>query len=343
MEVMLNTLYVTTAGAYVHRDGSTLKVEVEKVERLRVPIHHLESVVAFNQVLVSPGAMSLMVEHGVALTYLSYTGRLVARVDAPVSGNVLLRRKQFRLADDPVGSLALARNCVAGKIQNARNNLMRGAREAEAAEAREHLVGVGQKLANHLGHVERAKGMDELRGHEGIAAKDYFEALPELIRKQREDFKFEGRNRRPPRDSVNALLSFVYALLLHDCVAALSAAGLDPNVGFLHADRPGKPSLALDLMEEFRPALADRLTLSLINRKQVQSVGFSLREGGGVEMDDATRKSVISAWQERKQESLTHPLLEQECRIGQLPFLQAKLMARVIRGDDEFYIPYLAG
>jgi CRISPR-associated protein Cas1 len=343
VEVMLNTLYVTTAGAYVHRDGSTLKIEVEKVERLRVPIHHLESVVAFDQVLVSPGAMQLMAENGVALTYLGYTGRLVARMDAPNSGNVLLRRKQFRLADDPVGSLALARNCVAGKIQNARNNLLRGAREAAEAESKAALARAGQLLAGHLGHVERAASLDELRGHEGIAAKDYFEALPVLIRQQREDFKFDGRNRRPPRDPVNALLSFIYALLLHDCMAALAAAGLDPNVGFLHADRPAKPSLALDLMEEFRPALADRLVLSLINRKQVQARGFTIREGGGVEMDDETRKGVISAWQERKKETLTHPLLEQECMAGQLPFLQARLMARVIRGDDEFYNPYLAG
>ncbi|MGH7441171.1 MAG: type I-C CRISPR-associated endonuclease Cas1c [bacterium] len=340
---MLNTLYVTTAGAYVHRDGSTLKIEVEKQERLRVPIHHLESVVAFDQVLVSPGALHLMAENGVALSYLGYSGRLVARVDAPGSGNVLLRRKQFRRADDPAGSLAMARNCVAGKVQNSRNNLMRGSRDAASPETQEALARAGNLLANHLGHIERAADMDELRGHEGIAAKDYFEAIPDLIRQQKEQFKFDGRNRRPPKDPVNALLSFIYALLLHDCVAGLASAGLDPNVGFLHADRPGKPSLALDLMEEFRPALADRLALSLINRRQVQPSGFAVREGGGVEMDDATRKAVIGSWQERKKERLTHPLLEQECSVGQLPFIQARLMARTIRGDDEAYIPYLAG
>jgi CRISPR-associated protein Cas1 len=278
----------------------------------------------------------------VALSFLGYNGRLVARVDAPVSGNVLLRRNQFRKADDPVFSLSVARHCVAGKVQNARNNLMRGARDAGSAKDKELLAEAGQLLANHLAHVGRAQDMNELRGHEGIAAKDYFEALPALIKQQKEGFRFEGRNRRPPRDPVNALLSFTYALLLHDCVAALTAAGLDPNVGFLHVDRPGKPSLALDLMEEFRPALADRLVLSLINRRQVQPGGFESREGGAVEMDDATRKAVIAAWQDRKKEELSHPLLEQACRVGQLPFLQARLLARAIRGDDEAYIPYLA-
>lgn len=342
MDVMLNTLYVTTAGAYLHREGSTLKVEVGRQERLRVPVHHLESVVVFDQVMVSPGAMQLMAENGVALSFLGFTGRLVARVDAPVSGNVLLRRKQFRAADDPSVSLAIARHCVAGKIQNARNNLMRGARESVCQEDKALLAEAGVLLANHLRHVQTAVSLEELRGHEGVAAKDYFEVFGVLIRQQKDAFKFEGRNRRPPRDRVNALLSFVYALLLHDCIAALAAAGLDPNVGFLHGDRPGRPSLGLDLMEEFRPALADRLVLALINRRQVQEGGFEVKEGGAVEMDDVTRKTVIAAWQERKKDRLTHPLLEQECAVGRLPFLQARLMARVIRGDDEVYVPYLA-
>jgi CRISPR-associated protein Cas1 len=339
MDVKLNTLYITTEGAYLHRDGLALKVEVEKQEKLRVPVHHLESVVVFEHVMVSPSAMGLLAEHGVSLTFLSYSGRLLARVDAPVSGNVLLRRKQFRAADVPEKCLALAKSFVAGKIQNARNTLMRSARESENAEETESLKNTGESLATYIRNAEKAADMEELRGHEGMAAREYFGCFNLCFRQQRADFVLDGRNRRPPKDPVNALLSFAYALLLHDCVAALSAAGLDPNVGFLHGDRPGKPSLALDLMEEFRTLRADRLVLSLVNRKQVSAQGFEKREGGGVEMDDATRKAVVVAWQERKKETLTHPLLEQECSIGQLPFIQARLLARVIRGDDPAYVP----
>lgn len=339
MDVKLNTLYVTTEGAYLHRDGLALKVEVEKEEKLRVPIHHLESVVVFDQVMVSPSAMGLLAEQGVSLTFLNYSGRLLARVDAPVSGNVLLRRKQFRAADDPGVCLALSKSFIAGKIQNARGTLMRAARETENEGERSELKKVGESLASSLRNLERTSDLEQVRGYEGIASRDYFGTFSLCLRQQREDFTLDGRNRRPPKDPVNALLSFIYALLLHDCVAALAAAGLDPNVGYLHGDRPGKPSLALDLMEEFRTLLADRLVLSLVNRKQVSANGFEKREGGGVEMSNETRKTVIVAWQERKKETLKHPLLEQECRVGQLTFLQAKLLARVIRGDDSVYIP----
>jgi len=339
MDIILNTLYLMTEGAYLHRDGTALKVEIEKIERLRVPIHHLESVVAMEQVMVSPSAMGLLAEHGVSLTYLGYSGRLLARVDAPVSGNVLLRRKQFRVADDASKCLALSKSFVAGKIQNARNLLMRSARDVSEAVDAKVLEDASKDLADSIRSLEKATDLDELRGYEGSSAKNYFGVFSNLVRQQREDFIMVGRNRRPPKDPVNALLSFCYAILLHDCVAALTSAGLDPNVGFLHGDRSGKPSLALDLMEEFRTLLADRLVLSLINRKQVGPKGFSKREGGCVEMDADTRKAVVTAWQERKKEEIVHPLLEQKCRIGQLPFLQAKLLARVIRGDDSVYIP----
>jgi len=339
MDVKLNTLYVMTEGAYLHRDGLALKVEVEKKEKLRVPVHHLESVVVFDQVMVSPSAMGLLAEQGVSVTFLSYSGRLLARVDAPVSGNVLLRRKQFRAADDPEKCIALAKSFIAGKIQNARNTLMRAARESESPVESDGLKKTGESLASYIRNMEKAASLDEVRGHEGMASREYFGSLNLCFRQQREDFVLDGRNRRPPKDPVNALLSFVYALLLHDCVAALSATGLDPNVGFLHGDRSGKPSLALDLMEEFRTLSADRLVLSLVNRKQVSAKGFEKREGGGVEMDDATRKAVVVAWQERKKEILTHPLLDQQCTVGQLAFIQAKLLARVIRGDDPVYIP----
>jgi CRISP-associated protein Cas1 len=339
MDIKLNTLYVTTEGAYLHRDGLALKVDVEKKEKLRVPVHHLESVVVFDQVMVSPSAMGLLAEQGVSLTFLGYSGRLLARVDAPGSGNVLLRRKQFRAADDPERCVALSKSFIAGKIQNARNTLMRASRESESSEEADSLKKTGESLASYVRNMKKASSLDEIRGHEGMASREYFGSLNLCFRQQREDFVLDGRNRRPPKDPVNALLSFVYALLLHDCVAALSATGLDPNVGFLHGDRPGKPSLALDLMEEFRTLLADRLVLSLVNRKQVSAKGFEKREGGGVEMDDTTRKAVVVAWQERKWETLRHPLLDQECTVGQLVFIQAKLLARVIRGDDPTYIP----
>ncbi len=339
MDIILNTLYLMTEGAYLHRDGLALKVEVEKEERLRVPVHHLESVVAMEQVMVSPSAMGLLAENGVSLTFLSYSGRLLARVDAPVSGNVVLRRKQFRAADDSAKCLALAKSFTAGKLQNARNTLLRAARDIEKGPDSEALDQAARDLADSLRALERVESLEEVRGHEGSAARAYFGVFDRLFSQQKLDFVMDGRNRRPPKDPVNALLSFLYALLLHDCVAALSATGLDPNVGFLHGDRPGKPSLALDMMEEFRTLLADRLVLAMVNRKQVAAKGFEKREGGGVEMDNGTRKAVVAAWQERKKEEVTHPLLDQKCRIGQLPYLQAKLLARVIRGDDPVYIP----
>lgn len=339
MDIKLNTLYVTTEGAYLHRDGSTLKVEVDKKEKLRVPVHHLESVVVFDHVMVSPSAMGFLAEQGISLTFLSYSGRLLARVDAPVSGNVLLRRRQFRAADDQAQCLALAKSFIAGKIQNARNVLMRAARESENGDEEQHFRETGENLAGYIRRLEKTANLEEVRGYEGMASREYFGVFNLCFRQQRENFVLDGRNRRPPKDPVNALLSFVYALLLHDCVAALVATGLDPNVGFLHGDRPGKPSLALDLMEEFRTLLADRLVFSLVNRKQVSPEGFEKRDGGGVEMDNATRKTVVVGWQERKRETVKHPLLDQECMVGQLPFLQAKLLARVIRGDDPIYVP----
>jgi CRISPR-associated protein Cas1 len=339
MEINQNTLYVMTQGAYLHRENLTLQVEVERETRLSVPIHHIDSVAVFGQVMVSPGAMALCAENGAAVTFLSESGRLVARVDAPQSGNVLLRREQFRKADRPEDCARIARSIVAGKLQNARGLLMRSSRQNEDAADAAFLDAAIAGLGASIRQLESAPDVDSIRGHEGEGARLYFGAFNGLIRQQREDFKIEDRNRRPPLDPANALLSFVYALLLHDCVSALSAAGLDPNVGFLHVDRPGRPSLALDLMEEFRPLIADRLVLALINRKEVQPEGFKKREGGAVEMDQATRKAVVSGYQQRKQEEVTHPLLEQKIRLGLLPYLQAKLLARHIRGDIPQYPP----
>jgi CRISPR-associated protein Cas1 len=264
---------------------------------------------------------------------------LVARVDAPGSGNVLLRREQHRQADQPAVCAKLAKQFVAGKVRNARQVIQRAARESDVAEDTARLDAASHRLARALGALEPATDCDVIRGHEGDAARAYFEVFSAMVRQGRETFAMEQRNRRPPLDPVNALLSFVYALLLHDCVAALTAVGLDPSVGFLHEDRPGRPSLALDLMEEFRPLVADRLVLSLINRKQVEAGGFVKRDGGAVEMSDATRRAVIEAYQARKQEEVTHPALEQTVRVAELPFLQARLLARCLRGDLPAYPP----
>jgi CRISPR-associated protein Cas1 len=338
-EIIQNTLYVMTQGAYIHRDHLTIKVEVEKETRLAVPIHHLSSVAVFGSVMVSPGAMELCLEAGASLTFLSETGRLVARVDAPVSGNVLLRREQFRWADRPESCASVARNIVAGKLQNTRGVLLRGAREAKESSDQAVLTSAADGIAESFRPLELAKTLDSIRGFEGESARRYFGAFNHLLRQDRAGFSISGRNRRPPLDPTNAMLSFTYALLLHDCVAAATSAGLDPNVGFLHEDRPGRPSLALDLMEEFRPLIADRLVLTLINRQEIRVKDFKKRDGGAVEMSDTARKTLVTSWQKRKQEEVTHPFLDQKTTIGLLPFIQAKLLARHIRGDMPAYIP----
>lgn len=336
MEVLQNVLYVLTQGAYVRRDHLTIQVEVEGKVRLGVPIHNLAGIVVFGQVMVSPGAMQGCAEHGVALTFLSEGGRLLARVDGPVSGNVLLRREQYRWADRPEAALQLGRKFVAGKLQNARSSLLRSARENEGDSV---LTRAAEAQAAGIRRLESGEDLDTVRGIEGAAAKEYFGAFAGMLRREKDAFVLGGRTRRPPLDRMNALLSFLYALLLADCTAALTGAGLDPNVGFLHADRPGKPSLALDLMEEFRPLLADRLAVTLVNRGQVKAGGFVTREGGAVEMTETTRKDVVTAWRERKQEEVTHPLLGQKMPVNLLFHTQARILARCLRGDLAEYVP----
>jgi CRISPR-associated protein Cas1 len=283
--------------------------------------------------------MQLCAEAGISMTFLSETGRLLARVDGPVSGNVLLRRKQYRQADEPKACASFAASFVAGKIQNCRANLLRAARDGAADTDRESLRWAAEELASSTGRLAFTQSLDEIRGIEGNAARVYFRAFGFMIRADRENFAPKGRTRRPPLDPCNALLSFVYALLLSDCMAALVAAGLDPNVGFLHVDRPGRPSLALDVMEEFRPLLADRLVLTLLNRRQLTGSDFIVREGGAVEMSEKARKVVVTSWQERKQESVTHSLLGCAMRVGLLSHAQARILARTIRGEMECYIP----
>ena len=339
MDVQLNTLYVVTRGAAVRRDGLTLQVVVERQTRLTVPVHQLESVAAFGGVHVTPPAMGLCAEAGVAVNFLTEAGRLVARVDAPMSGNVLLRRAQFRRADDPAARAAVARCAVAGKVQNARYLLLRAGREAVGPADRDALGAAAAALAADLPGLEAEADVDAVRGREGDAARAYFGAFGAMVRADRAAFTPAGRTRRPPLDRMNALLSFLYALLTQDCVAACAAAGLDPSVGFLHADRPGRPGLALDLMEEFRPLLADRLALALVNRQQVKADGFEVRDGGAVWMGEATRKAVLAAWQQRKREEVAHPYLGVKVPAGRLPFLQARVLARHLRGDLPCYVP----
>ncbi len=340
MEVHLNTLYVMTPGSYLRRDRQNIVVEIEKKARSTVPIHHLDGISIFGRGMVSPSAMAFCQESGVPLTFLTESGRLMARVDAPRSGNVLLRREQFRLADRPEACANLARSFVVGKLHNARNTLLRAARESVDEADRQVFERAAKLIGGHIEDLPNATTTDSIRGHEGDSARVYFEVLPSLVRPpRRADFPMNGRTRRPPLDRVNALLSFVYALVQSDCMSGLVAAGLDPDVGFLHVDRPGRPSLALDLLEEFRTLVADRLVLALINRQQIGPGQFLDRDGGSVEMTVEGRKTVIQAYVARKRELVRHPLLESEVKIGQLPFLQAKLLARHIRGDCETYIP----
>lgn len=338
---LLNTLYVTTPGAYLARDGETVAIRVEGETRLRVPIHGLSSIICLGRIAFSPGLLMLCSERGVSLSLLSARGRFIARLEGPISGNVLLRRAQYRLADDPEGAAVMARLFVIAKLANSRAVLMRAMRDhPEVAQAAE-LDGAAWRLAKLLRQLGDPLGLDAVRGVEGDAAKAYFGVFDDLILAQKQDFFFKQRSRRPPLDNLNALLSFLYTLLVHDCAAALQGVGLDPAVGFLHRDRPGRPGLALDLMEEFRAFLADRLALSLINRQQIRGRGFRTSESGAVVMDDDTRKTVLVAWQKRKEEEITHPFLQEKVAVGLLPHAQALLLSRYLRGDLDAYPPFL--
>ena len=340
MKHLLNTLYVTTQGAYLAREGETVLVRVAGETKLQVPIHTLGSVVCFGQVSLSPPLMGLCAERSVAVSFLTEHGRFLARIQGPVSGNVLLRREQYRRADDLEISAQIARAMVVAKIANCRTVLQRAARDRPEDETAGKLSQAAEQLAQHLKDLEAEVSLDTVRGKEGDAARRYFSVFDCLLTSQKEDFFFHERNRRPPLDNMNALLSFIYTLLVHDVAAALEGVGLDPAVGYLHRDRPGRPGLALDLMEELRPYLADRLALSLVNRQQVQGKGFRKTESGGVIMSDETRKEVLVAYQKRKQEEIQHPFLGEKIALGLLPHVQALLLARYLRGDLDGYPPF---
>jgi len=341
MRKLLNTLYVTTPGSYLSKDGENIVIKVENQERFRMPVHNIEGIVCFGFLGASPALMSMCAERNIGLSFLSENGYFLGRVSGPVSGNVLLRRKQYRLADDSGFCNEISRTFVAGKISNSKTVLQRALREN--ADATNSVAMEEAILTLNVKQKQALKCVDNgiLRGIEGEAAFTYFGVFDHLIISQKTDFFFKGRNRRPPMDNVNSLLSFVYTLLVHEVRSALESVGIDPCVGFLHTDRPGRQSLALDMMEEFRPYLADRLVLSLINRKQIDAKGFISREAGGIVMNDSTRKDILTAWQKRKQEEIMHPFLQIMVPIGLLPYCQALLLARFIRGDIDSYPVFL--
>ena len=341
-QTLHNSLYLLTPGLSVHRDGLALRIEHERQLKLSLPVHNLESIFVFGaDIYVSPAAMRLCWEHGAAINFFTDWGRLEARVEGVPQGSVLLRRAQHRAADSRPAAVALARAFVAGKLHNTRWLLARSARDAANDNDRGRLSSTGESLAYLLRELEHTPDdADVVRGIEGRAAALHFEVFALHLRPAlRATFPFTGRNRRPPRDALNCLLSFCYALVRHDCVSALTAVGLDPFVGFLHADRAGRESLALDLMEEFRPWV-ERLALTLVNRGEMKPTDFRAREGGAVELTDAGRKALVAAYQQRKTEEFKHPLFQEKVRHAQIPFIQARLLARAIR-DDGPYPPHL--
>lgn len=342
MKKLLNTLFVTKQGVYLAKDGECIAVKESRendasTTLLRVPIHTLESIVCFGRVSASPSLMGFCGARRVLLSFFTETGEFLSRVQGPVTGNILLRRGQYRAADCPERAASIARSVVTAKVANSRFVLQRAARERDGEP--ESLTAATKHLAKILDRLRmnRSISLDTLRGMEGEAAQEYFRAFNEMILAQQNSFAFRTRSRRPPLDRINAVMSFLYTLLVHDCVAALEGVGLDPYCGFLHVDRPGRPSLALDLMEELRPVLSDRVALTLINRQQLKPHDFDIRENGAVWLTAMGRKTTIAAWQGRKREELMHPIIEERVAIGLLPHVQALLLARHLRGDMEGY------
>ncbi len=339
MTILLNTLYLTSPETQLYKEGETVVVKIEREKRLQVPIHHLQAIACLGPVYLSPDLMHLCLERDVAVSFLTERGRFLGRLEGLDHSGALLRVNQHRAHADQERSLALAKSIVQGKLSNQRHVLQRAAREAEG-EAAAGLNEAAARIQQAQAQVDRMETHDQVRGREGEGAAIYFGVFDLLVRQQREAFPWAGRNRRPPKDALNALLSFGYALLMGDCISALQAVGLDPALGFLHAFRAGRPALALDLMEHLRPLVADRLVLTLVNNQQVSAKGFRITESGAVEMDDDTRKAVITAHQQRKAQTIQHPFLNQEVPWGLVPLLEARLLARTLRGDLDAFPPF---
>lgn len=340
MKKLANVLYVTTPEAYLSLDGENVVIKKEENTSVRLPLHNLEQIVCFNYQGVSPALMGACAERSIGLCFLTPAGRFLARVNGKVKGNVLLRKKQYEVSEKSEASVPIAACFLLGKIANCRKVLDRAVRDHALLVDVQALSQASAALKAILAVIPECKMLSDLLAFEGSAGKIYFSVFNHLILQQREDFRFEERSRRPPLDNMNSLLSFLYTLLTNEAVSALETVGLDPYVGFLHQDRPGRPSLALDLMEELRPVFADRLALSLVNRKQVTGKGFTQKESGGILMDDDTRKTVLTAWQERKQEEIVHPYLKERIPFGLIPHVQAMLLARYLRGDLDAYPPF---
>lgn len=344
MKRHLNTIYVTSEDAWLRKDGANIVVEVDRAERGRAPLHMIGGVVCFGRPGASPSLMAACAEAGIALSFLTPNGKFLARVEGKRSGNVLLRRTQYRIADDPARSVPIVRGIIAAKAANQRTVIQRALRDhgnAMAPDARALVERAQRRLMMIARTGLDSNDIDTLRGFEGEAALTYFGVFDHLIQSDNPDFAFRGRSRRPPLDRVNALLSFLYAMLGHDCRSALEGVGFDPQVGFLHTDRPGRASLALDMMEEMRAVLADRLALTLINRGQVKARDFIVDEGGAVSLTDDGRKAVLVAWQDRKKRELRHPFLGETVTLGLVPHIQALLLSRHLRGDLDGYPPFI--
>lgn len=341
MKKLLNTLYVTSEDSYLSLDGENVVISDHGCEMGRLPLHNLEGIVSFGYRGTSPALMGACAERNISLCYMSPQGKFLARVSGRVKGNVILREQQYRSFLDDGQSLDIAKNCILGKIYNARWVLERATRDHSLQVDVEKLKASSENLKNSLNYVRDCQSKEQLRGFEGEAAQVYFGVFNELILQQKKDFFFHGRNKRPPLDNVNALLSFVYTLLTNTITSALETVGLDPYVGCLHTERPGRVSLSLDLIEELRPVFADRFVLSLINKKMITKKGFKKKENGAVLMDDETRKIVLVEWQNKKKETLTHPFLKEKVEWGMVPYVQAMLLARYLRGDLDAYPPFL--
>jgi len=342
MYQLLNTLYVTQPETYLHIEDGAIRVDISRQKQAKIPLHHLGTVVCLGPtILVSGPLVHEFSERGISLVYCDANGRFKARIEGTTTGNVLLRQAQFRWCEDTMQSIKISQAFVAGKIRNSRQVLLRGSREAASPDSQSRLKEAAEDLGRLLKSLPEAVTLDSIRGIEGAAAKRYYEVFTQLIRSDIQPaFQLNGRNRRPPRDRMNALLSFLYSLLMNDCRSALECVGLDPQMGFLHVVRPGRASLALDLMEEFRPFLADRVALSLINRLQIAEKDFVVQEGGAVLLKDDARRTLLTVYQDRKKELITHPLLREKIPLGLAPQLQARILARHIRGDAPHYIPF---
>lgn len=341
MKRHLNTLFVTTEKSYLRKSGEAVEVRIEKQTRLRVPLLNLDGIVCFGRVGCSPALMAACAKANVSISFLTPYGGFLAAVTGFTPGNVVLRREQYRRADDEAATLAIAKEFVAAKIANSRGVLLRAARDSKDAEVQSELQRHARRMANDIVLARKETSLDALRGREGESASTYFTAFPLMISPHAKGFDFTTRNRRPPTDPINALLSFLYSMLTHDARSACEVTGLDAAVGFLHRDRSGRPGLALDLIEEFRAFLVDRLTLSLINRRQIQPDDFEFTDSGAVLLKEKPRKTVLAAYQQRKQETITHPFLNEKTTVGLLIHLQARLLARHLRGDSDAYPPFL--